>query len=74
MSILIFENAFDGNATNDIAINSKHVLSVYEQDVPDPKDKKGKKTFRVTNIYTTANVNFSVKDEFNDVIARLNTA
>jgi hypothetical protein len=70
--ILIFQNAFEGNATDSIAINSKQVISVYEQDVLDPTDKKGKKTFRVTTIYTLGDTAFSVKDDFLDVIARLN--
>jgi len=68
--ILIFQNAFEGNATDSIAINSKQVVSVYEQDVPTPEDDK---TFmRVTTLYTLGNTSFSVKDDFLDVIARLN--
>jgi hypothetical protein len=72
MPIKYFENVYDGNATNVIGINSDHVLSVYEQDVPDPKDKKGKKTIRVTNLYTLNGTNFSVNNKMIEVVAILN--
>ena len=68
--ILIFENAFEGNATKYIAINSKQVVSVFEQDIATPEDDK---TFmRVTTIYTLGNTSFSIKDDFLDVINKLN--
>lgn len=72
MAIKYFENVYNGNATNVIGINSNHVLSVYEQDVLDPSDKKGKKKMRVTNIYTINGTNFSVKNKMIEVIAILN--
>lgn len=72
MAIKYFENVYNGNATNVIGINSNHVLSVYELDVLDPSDKKGKKKMRVTNIYTINGTNFSVKNKMIEVIAILN--
>ena len=72
MPIKYFENAYDGNATNVIGVNSDHVLSVYEQDILDPKDKKGKKKIRVTNLFTLNGTNFSVKNTMIEVVAILN--
>jgi hypothetical protein len=77
MPIVVFENAFDGNATKQIAVNSDQVISVYESDVDIPeivsnKKKNSPKKMRVTNIYTQAQVGFAVKNSFAEVIARLN--
>lgn len=79
MSIKIFENAYSGNASPSIAINSDKVVSIYETDVQLPDlnakpTKKGSalKLTRVTNIYTDIGATFQVRDKYLEVIARLN--
>jgi hypothetical protein len=68
MAIVLFENAFEGNATNNIAINSEKVISVYE--TLDPLDKKKKKLF--TAIYAGPDLTWTVKEPLNEVIKKLN--
>ena len=75
MTIQLFRNAYDGNASDAIGINSDHVISVYETDmeVPDPtaKKKNAVKTIRITNIYTVGGVVFTVLDPILVVLSKL---
>jgi hypothetical protein len=72
MAIVIFTNAFEGNASKNIAINSDKVISVFE--ILDPLDKKKKKMF--TNIYVGKNegdvLSWTVSESFEEVVKKLN--
>ena len=66
--IVLFDNAFEGMASNKLAINSEKVISVFE--VLDPLDKKKKKMF--TAIYAGQDLTWTVKDPIEEVIKKLN--
>lgn len=68
MPIVLFENAFEGNATNNVAINSEKVISVFQ--VLDPLDKDKKKLF--TAIYAGPDLTWTVKEPMDEVLNRLN--
>jgi hypothetical protein len=69
MAIKIFQNAFSGNANDSIAINSDHVMSVFETKSinPDTGDEEV-----LTNIFSVSGNTWQVKDKYLEVIARLN--
>jgi hypothetical protein len=69
MSVKLFQNAFSGNASNSIAINPAHVMSVFETMSinPDTGDEE-----KMTNIFSVSGNTWQVKDSYLDVIARLN--
>lgn len=68
MTIVLFENAFEGLASNKLAINAEKVISVFE--VLDPLDKKKKRLF--TAIYAGPELSWTVKDPIEEVIKKLN--
>ena len=68
MPIVLFENAFEGNVTNNVAIASDKVISVFQ--VLDPLDAKKKKLF--TAIYAGPDLTWTVKEPMDVVLNRLN--
>jgi len=66
--IVLLNNAFEGNASDKIAINSDKVISVFE--ILDPLDKKKKKLF--TAIYGGPDLSWTVKESIEEVIKKLN--
>lgn len=68
MSIVLFENAFEGLPSSKLAINSEKVISVFQ--VLDPLDKKKKRLF--TAIYAGTDLTWTVKDPIEEVIKKLN--
>lgn len=64
--MVIFTNAFKGNVSDEIAINSDSVISVY----PGLTENNE----MVTNIYTLNGNTFAVEETYKVVIARLNGA
>jgi hypothetical protein len=69
MSVKLFQNAFSGNASNSIAINPAHVMSVFETMSINPDTGEEEK---MTNIFSVSGNTWQVKDSYLDVIARLN--
>ena len=69
MAVKIFQNAFVGNASNSIAINPVHVMSVFETMSIDPDTGDEE---RMTNIFSVSGNTWQVKDSYLDVIAKLN--
>lgn len=65
MPIIFFESLDDGT----IAINSKQVVSVFSQDIHNDDDE----LIKITAVTTTVET-FYLKDEFLDVVARLNNS
>ena len=64
--MVIFTNAFKGNVSDEIAINSDIVVSVY------PGLTENNES--VTNMFTLNNNTFSVEETYKVVVARLNGA
>jgi hypothetical protein len=64
--IVIFTNAFKGNVSDEIAVNSDVVVSVY------PSLSEGNQM--ITNIFTLNDKTFSVEENYKTVVARLNGA
>lgn len=69
MAVKLFQNAFSGNASNSIAINPAHVMSVFETMSINPDTGEEEK---MTNIFSVSGNTWQVKDSYLDVIARLN--
>lgn len=65
--IILFTNAFDGNANDLIGINVEKIISVYE--IIDPTDKKKKR--KLTNLYCGGDLNFTVKESIDEVMLKL---
>jgi hypothetical protein len=63
MSIVFFESLDEGT----IAINSKQVVAVHSQDIHNEDDE----LIKITSV-TTIGETYYLKDEFLDVVARLN--
>jgi hypothetical protein len=68
-----FTNALEGNASQSLAINSRHVVNVFES-VITYKDTEDNITevIPVTSIYTATGVVYNVTDNYLDVVTRLN--
>jgi hypothetical protein len=64
--IVIFTNAFKGNVSDEIAINSEVVVSVYPVLTENNR--------MITDIFTLNDKTFSVEEDYKTVIARLNGA
>jgi len=64
--LVYFTNSFKGNASNSIAINPDHVISVFE--ILNEEEEK------VTAIYGIGNNTWTVEEKYLDVVARLNQA
>lgn len=69
MALKYFTNAFKGNATDSIAINPNHVISVFETVFTDPETNEIK---QITNIFAGSQGAWQVEDSLLDVVARLN--
>jgi hypothetical protein len=69
MAVKLFQNAFSGNASNSIAINPAHVMSVFESNGINPDTGEEE---RLTNIFSVSGNTWQVKDSYLDVIAKLN--
>ena len=83
-----FTNALEGNATQTLAINPAHVITVFQSthtkevdEEPETTSKKVRKIKPpekkiviedVTSIYVVTNIVYHVTDPYLDVIARLN--
>ncbi len=73
MMLKYFTNALEGNASQSLAINSRHVVNVFES-VITYKDTEDNITeiIPVTSIYTATGVVYNVTDNYVDVVARFN--
>ena len=73
MMLKYFTNAHAGNASQSLAINSRHVVNVFES-VITYKDTEDNITevIPVTSIYTATGVVYNVTDNYLDVVARFN--
>ena len=73
MMLKYFTNALEGNASQSLAINSRHVVNVFES-VINYKDTEDNITevIPVTSIYTATGVVYNVTDNYLDVVARFN--
>ena len=69
MAMKFFTNAFEGNASTSIAINSRHVVSVFETILTNSETNE---VTQSTSIFTVNGIQFQVTDSYLDVIARLN--
>jgi hypothetical protein len=83
-----FTNALEGNATQSLAINPAHVITVFQStyskevdEEPETTSKKVRKikppekkivVVDVTSIYVVTNIVYHVTDSYLEVIARLN--
>jgi hypothetical protein len=68
MSVKIFTNLFKGNATDSVAINPSHVVSVWEG----IQVTETNEVSTVTCLFTTAGQTFQLEDKYLEVVARLN--
>jgi hypothetical protein len=68
-----FTNALEGNASQSLAINPAHVVTVYENNLTF-KDAEDNVTEvqPVTSIFTVNNITYNVTDTYLDVVARFN--
>ena len=68
-----FTNALEGNATQTLAINPAHVITVYENNLTF-KDTEDNVTEvqPVTSIFTVNNITYNVTDTYLDVVACFN--
>ena len=73
MMLKYFTNALEGNASQSLAINPRHVVNVFES-VITYKDTEDNITevIPVTSIYTATGVVYNVTDNYLDVVARFN--
>jgi len=69
MAVKLFENAFKGNASNSIAINPAHVMSVFESESINPESGEEEV---LTHIFSVNGNTWQVKDAYLDVVSRLN--
>ena len=69
MSIKFFTNAFKGNPSDSIAINSVNVMTIFEG-INTDHDTNEVQT--ITNIYGTTGQTWSVEEDMATVVARLN--
>ena len=69
MSVKFFKNLYKGNASESIAINPNHVVSVWEAVYVSPETNEVTTT---TNLFTITGQTFQIDESFLDVCARLN--
>lgn len=69
MAIKFFKNAFKGNASDSIAINPAHVVSVWEAVYVNPDTNEVSTT---TNIFGLNGNTWQIDEPLLDVVARLN--
>jgi hypothetical protein len=68
MSVKIFTNIFKGNATDSVAINPAHVVSVWEA----IKVTEANEISTVTSLFTVTGQTFQLEETYLEVVARLN--
>ena len=69
MSVKFFKNLYKGNASESIAINPNHVVSVWEAVYVSPETNEVTTT---TNLFTITGQTFQIDESFLEVCARLN--
>ena len=69
MALKYFKNAFKGNASDSIAINPNHVVTVFEALYTNPETNE---VGQVTNIYAGQHGVWQVEEDMLTVVARLN--
>lgn len=69
MALKYFKNAFKGNASDCIAINPAHVVTVFESLFTDSDTNE---VSQVTNIYAGQHGAWQVEEDMLTVVARLN--
>lgn len=69
MSLKIFTNAYKGNASDSIAINPSHVVTVFEGLITDSETNE---LSSVTHIFAGQNGAWQVEEDYLTVVARLN--
>jgi hypothetical protein len=69
MAMKFFTNAFKGNASDSIAINPQHVITVFETVLTNHETNE---ISTVTNIYAGQNGSWQVEEDYLTVVARLN--
>jgi hypothetical protein len=69
MALKYFTNAFKGNASDSIAINPNHVVSVFETLWTNPDTNE---LGQVTNIFGVTGTSWQVEEDIVTVVARLN--
>ena len=69
MALKYFTNAFKGNASDSIAINPAHVVSVFESVITNTDTNE---IISITNIYGVTGNMWQVEDDYLSVVARLN--
>jgi len=68
MSVKIFTNIFKGNATDSVAINPAHVVSVWEG----IQVSETNEVATVTCLFTVTGQTFQLEETYLEVVARLN--
>jgi hypothetical protein len=68
MSVKIFTNIFKGNATDSVAINPAHVVSVWEA----IKVTEANEVSTVTSLFTVTGQTFQLEETYLEVVASLN--
>ncbi len=66
-----FTNALEGNASQSLAINPAHVITVF-QSIYNKEVDEAIVSKEVTSIYVVTNIVYHVTDPYLEVIARLN--
>ena len=69
MAMKMFINAFKGNASDSIAINPSHVITVFETVMTNHETND---ITTVTNIYAGQNGSCQVEEDYLTVVSRLN--
>ncbi len=69
MALKYFKNAFKGNASDSIAINPNHVVTVFESLYTNPETNE---VGQVTSIYAGQHGSWQVEEDYLTVVARLN--
>jgi hypothetical protein len=74
MMLKYFTNALEGNASQSLAINPRHVVNVFESVLTkqNPETEEVTEVIPVTSIYTATGVVYNVTDNYLDVVARFN--
>jgi hypothetical protein len=68
MAVKMFTNLFKGNATDSVAINPAHVVSVWEAiHVTETNEVS-----TVTSLFTVTGQTFQLEDTYLEVVSRLN--
>jgi hypothetical protein len=68
MAVKMFTNLFKGNASDSVAINPAHVVSVWEA----IQVTETNEVSTVTSLFTVTGQTFQLEDTYLEVVARLN--